>query len=290
MDEDFKDVYSSNSKLTTIVIVSIILGLVAFGYFFVYSKYKFTLKTIKHEIGTPLSVDVNDYLRKKLVDTAGYKLDTSGVNTSEVGIYEYKIKYNKIVKKGKIQVLDTTPPDFKVKDKIEVEAGDVNFYLSDTLSSCTDASMPCFVNFSDESDSEKLNTPGEYDIDIIVEDLYKNSKTSKVHITVFEKGTLVKDEEKDLEFASSSSPLTDFNDDYYVKFDKAIADNTDEIEDIISSITTEDMESYVNSNYPGFRITGSEVIKMHNKSNYVIGLVVKLTISNGSSRVVYMKK
>ena len=155
MDKDFEYVYRSGNKLVTVIIIFIVLALIAFGYFFVYSKYKFTLKTIKHEIGTPLSSDVNEYLRKKLVDTTGYKLDLSGVKTDEIGTYEYKIKYNKITKKGKIKVVDTTAPVFSVKNSVEVEADDPNFYPSDMLESCVDDSMPCFVSIKNEEDEKK---------------------------------------------------------------------------------------------------------------------------------------
>ena len=290
MDEDFKDVYKTHSKLTAVIIILVIIALIAFGYFFVYSKYKFTLKIVKHELGEPLSTDVNDYLRKKLVNTTGYVLDTSSVKVDEIGEYEYKIKYNKITKKGKIKVVDTTPPSFEVKAKTEVEAGDTNFYPSDMLTSCEDLSMPCFVTFKNEVDEEKLKTPGEYNFEIVVEDLYKNKKSATAFVKVYEKGTLVKEEQKDLAFATSSSELPGFVDEYYTKFDKAIEDNTDEIEDITASITIDEIEEYVKTNYPSYKMQDAEIVKAYNKSNYVIGLVVKLTLNNGSNKVVYMKK
>lgn len=290
MDEDFLDVNKSNNKVVTLVMIFIVLALLAFGYFFIYSKYKFTLKTVKHEIGTPLSVDVNDYLRKKVVDTSGYKLDTSHVNTNEIGEYEYKIKYNRIYKKGIIKVVDTTPPVFEIKDKVELEAGDENFYLSDMLTSCTDISMPCFVSFKNEEDENKLNIPGEYKFDIVVGDLYNNKASTTVSVKVYEKGTLIREEEKDLLFSTSSSELPGFIDEYYLKFDKAISDSSSELEDITANIAIDTIEDYVKTTYPGYRLTGTEIVKMFNKSNYVIGLVVKLTINNGSDKIVYIKK
>ena len=290
MDKDFEDVYRSGNKLVTFIIIFIVLALIAFGYFFVYSKYKFTLKTINHEIGTPLSSDINDYIRKKLVDTAGYKLDLSKVKTDEIGTYEYKIKYNKITKKGIIKIVDTIPPEFIVKEKVEVEMEDTNFYPSDMLESCVDASMPCFVSFKNDDDENKLNIPGEYTINIIVEDLYKNKKEASVNIKVYEKGALVKEEEKDLLFATSSSNLPGFTDEYYTKFTKAIQDNTDKLEDEIASIAIDTIENYVNTNYPGYKLNNTEIVKMYNKSNYVIGLVIKITINNGTDRIVYMRK
>lgn len=290
MDQDFLDVNKSGNKIVAAVIIFIILALIAFGYFFVYSKYKFTLKTIKHEIGTPLSSDVNDYLRKKIVDTSGYKLDISKVNIDEIGEYEYKVKYNKIYKKGKIKVIDTTPPKFSIKEKVELEVEDDNFYMSDMLTSCIDVSMPCFVSLKNASDENKLNTPGDYKIDIVIEDLYKNKAYATVAIKVYEKGTLVREEEKDLLLASSSTELPGFNDEYYAKFDRAIMDDSDTIEDLIAEITIDSVETYTKTNYPEYKITNTEIVKMYNKSNYVIGLVVKITINNGSDKIIYMKK
>lgn len=289
MDQDFLDVNKSNNKIIAFIIV-IILILIFLGYFFVYSKYKFALKTIKHEIGTPLSTDVNDYLFSKIIDTSGYKLDISKVKIDEVGEYEYRVKYNRVYKTGKIIVADTTPPTFSVKEKVEIEEEDPNFYLSDTLSSCNDMSMPCFVSLKDDSDEDKLNTPGEYKLDIVIEDLYNNKETAEVYIKVYEKGTLVRDEEKDLTLFSSSSELPSFNDEYYVKFERAIKDDTDKIEDTIAEITIDLIEEYVQTNYPNHKLTNAEIVKMYNKSNYVIGLVIKLTINNGSDKVIYMKK
>lgn len=290
MDPDFLDVNKNNSKLVVFAVIVIIMALLAFGYFFIYSKYTFTLKTIKYEIGTPLSEDVNYYLRKKQVDTSGYKLDLSAVKSDEIGTYEYKIKYNRITKKGKIKIVDTTPPEYKVKDLVEIEAEDENFYLSDMLTSCIDNSMPCFVSFKNEVDEEKLNVPGEYKFDIVVEDLYKNKSNASVNVKIYEKGSLVKEEEKDLTFSSSSSELPDFIDEYYLKFEKAIKDDSDELEKTIADITAESIEGYINSNYPGYKLVGTEIVKMYNKSDYVIGIVVKLTINNGSNKTIYMKK
>ena len=158
------------------------------------------------------------------------------------------------------------------------------------LESCVDASMPCFVSIKNEEDEKKINIPGEYQINIIVEDLYKNSKEASVHVKVYEKGTLVKEEEKDLDYTTSSAELPGFTDEYYIKFSKAIQDNTDKLEDEISSIAIDTIESYVNTNYPGYKITNTEIVKMYNKSNYVIGLVVKITITNGTDKTIYMRK
>jgi len=67
-----------------------------------------TLKDIKIEVNTPLSVKVLDYLDGTVTDEvlANLKLDTSTVNVTQPGVYQYKITYNKKVFTGNITVLE----------------------------------------------------------------------------------------------------------------------------------------------------------------------------------------
>lgn len=67
-----------------------------------------TLKDIKVEVNTPLSVKVLDYLDGTVTDEvlANLKLDTSTVNVTQPGVYQYKITYNKKVFTGNITVIE----------------------------------------------------------------------------------------------------------------------------------------------------------------------------------------
>lgn len=288
MDEDFLDVTNSGSKAIAFVIIIILVLASIFGYFFVFQKNSFNLKTIELELGTEPSKEVNDYLKKKLSDTSKYLLDISNVNSDEIGTYTYKITHNRITKKGKIYIKDTTPPKFSIKDQ-EIEQGDENFYLSDFLSSCEDKSLPCIVTFKNENDEDKLNIPGEYSINIVISDVYNNKSEATVNLKVIEKGKFIRNEELDLQYYSSSSDLPNFNNEYYIKFEKAYKEDSEELEDIISEISAESIETYIKNNYPGSSLKEAQIVKSYNKSHYVIGIVVKLTINKGTDTIVYMK-
>lgn len=64
------------------------------------------LKNITIEVNTPLSVKIIDYLDSAVSDEvlANLKLDTSSVNVTEIGTYNYTIAYNKKTYQGLIIV------------------------------------------------------------------------------------------------------------------------------------------------------------------------------------------
>lgn len=289
MDEDFLDVTSSGNKLIAIIFILVIIAISIFGYFFVFQKYHFSLKDVDYEIGESLNEDINHYLKKSVVDTSGYKLDLSKVKNTEIGTYSYKVTYNNRTKKGIINIKDTTPPVFSTKE-LSVEVGDDNFYLGNALETCEDASMPCLVTFKNESDESKLNTPGTYSVDIVVSDIYKNKKETNIILIVVPEGSLETSENMDLEFSKSSAEIPYFNGEYYIKLEKALEDESEEVEDLIEEISTDMIDEYVKNNYSGYNVKNTEIVKMYNKDNYVIGIVVKVTISNGTEKIIYMRK
>lgn len=286
MDEDFLDVTESKSGVIAAVLVLIIVVLLVLGYVFVYRPHHFGLKTLTFEINSELSEDVNDYLRTPVIDTSLYKLDLSKVKTSEVGVYTYYISINKNKQSGKIKIVDTTPPVFEAKEKIQVEEGDEDFFIGDALKTCEDASLPCLVTFKNESDSNLLSTLGTHSIEIVISDIYKNKKVVKINIEVVKKGSIVREEESDLAFDKASSDLPGFKNEYYIKLTKALKPNTDEVEDAAAEISAEDIENFVKTNYESNSIKSSEIVSMYNKSGYVIGFVVKITLNN--DKIVYM--
>ena len=290
MDEDFLDVSESGSKKIAIVLVLIVIAILVFGYFFVYQKHHFNAKNLTVEVGSELSEDIRDYINNKNFETSGLKLDLNRVNTGEVGEYTYTITYNKRIVTGKIKVVDTTAPVFTVKDEIKVEANDEDFYLGSILTACEDASKPCLVSLKNDKDHDKLNVIGTHTLDIVVADLYGNKANGTVTITVLEKGTLVKDEELDLTIVSYSDEIKDFKDEFYLKFDKAYDPESEELEDIKSQISVTQIDEYVNSKYSGYKVSGSKIVEALNKSGYVVGLIVEVTIDNGSARTIYMTK
>lgn len=284
MDSDFLDVTESGSKKIFFFIIVIIVGLLVFGYFFVFQKYYFNVKNIKVELGSELSTNINDYLQKSVVDTSGYKLDLALVDTNTVGKYKYKVTYNGKVKNGKIEVKDTTAPEFTLQDYY-VEVGAEDFYLGNVLEVCDDLSKPCIVEFKNENDSHKIDIVGDYYIQIKVSDVYKNTKNANAHIIVKEKGTLDNNSTTDLEYYSSSEDLEDFKDEYYIKLDKPINKDSIECTGYIDEISGVDWEGYAKENYPNYTFKEVTIVSIYNKTGYVIGYVVDLNLEGTSSTV-----
>lgn len=288
MDEDFLDV-TQKSKNSGIIFVLVVVAIAVLGYFFVFKKVYFSAKTVKVELGSTLETDVQKYLSKEVKNKEDYKLNLSSVNTNEVGEYSYTITYNKTSKKGKIKVVDTTPPEFSL-GTMTIEEGNEEYYLGDVLTTCNELSKPCLVSAKKKSDEEKLKTAGTYNIDITVEDIYGNKKDAVANIVVVPKGQYVDPRTKDLEYASNSQKTDKFNGTIYEKLETAISPSEESARDKLSEISTIDLEEYVNTNYPGYKLTSSEIVELYNKSSFIIGYAIELKISNGTEKTVYVDK
>lgn len=89
------------------------------------------LKDIELEVNNPLSVDVKDYLEDvDKIDIAtlkSLKLDTSLVNTTQVGKYTYTITYNKKKYNGNITIKEHELPN------VDLNLKDIIIYVNDSL-------------------------------------------------------------------------------------------------------------------------------------------------------------
>lgn len=102
------------------------------------------LANISLEINNPLSINVKDYLEtpNDIDDSIikRLKLDTSNVNTSEVGTYTYTITYNKKIYNGIISIKAKALPQVEIMTlkSLSFEVGttlpmDVSGYIKETL-------------------------------------------------------------------------------------------------------------------------------------------------------------
>ncbi len=285
MDVDFLDVNESSNKKIAFVLILLIISIIFFGYFFVYQKYHFSLKTVELEVMSTLSSDVNDYLKKRVVDTAGYNLDTSEVNPNEIGEYKYKITYNNRTKTGKIKIVDTTPPVYEIQS-LKKAKDDEDFFLGDFLTKCEDFSKPCLVTLKNDKDEVKLSTVGTHNLTIVISDLYNNKSETNVSLEVLE--SLTDPRTTDLEYASSSIEIEDFNGEYYEKLDTAINPLSEEADLKSSELTAIDLEAYVKEKYPDYTLKNSEFIEIYNKSSFIIGYVIRITLDNGEEKQVFI--
>lgn len=287
MDEDFIDVTEKPNRLPVILFIVVVVFIALFGYFFVYKKFNFTPKTVTYEEGSTLSTNVGDYLKYKPINTSGYTLDTSDVDVNEVGEYKYKITYNNKVKKGIVKIVDTTPPKVKTRD-LTVEVGDKNFYVGNFVVSCDEKNTPCITSFKNERDKNKINSVGTYNIDIVVSDIYDNKMTTKVKLTVVNKGGLDIAKE-DLTYDHASVTDLTFNNEFYLRLSEAISEDSEDADKNMTSVASIDWLDYASTNYPSYTLKNTEVIKLYNKYDYIIGYAVRLTLDNGQERKVLVK-
>ncbi len=286
MDEDFKDVTASSKKIGIILLI-VIIGLAFGGYYFVFKPIYFSVRTIEIELGEELPDDVSNYLGSYGGPLSNYSLDTTKVDINTVGEYTYKISNGKMSKEGKIKVRDTEAPTFTLKE-MSIEEGNEDYYLGDFLETCDDLSKPCLVTLKNAKDENKFSTVGTHDIEIEIADVYGNKKSAKATLNVIEKGKYTDPRSLDLEYASNSKGTDTFDGIIYKKLDKALDAESHEARDEMNAISTVNLEEYVTTNYPGYRIASSEIIALYNKSKYVIGYAIEITLTNGVEKNVYV--
>ena len=134
------------------------------------------LKNLTIEVNTPLSVKIIDYLDSAVSDEvlANLKLDTSGVNVTEAGTYNYTVTYKKKAYQGIIivkekEVTNNTLQSITLKT-VNINVGtalptDVSNYVIEPLTDDIKATM--LIDLS----KVNVNTAGSYQYTIT----YNNS-------------------------------------------------------------------------------------------------------------------
>lgn len=257
------------------LVIIFIIGLCVGAFIFVKNKNTIKLKRVVVELGSELSTDVNDYLVNGKKFSSDYKLYLDDVNKNKVGTYEYKVRYNKHVKTGKIIVQDTILP--------EVTVGEINVGINEEVkaiylvTSCKDISLPCSAVFEDNTILEKIKTPGEYETGIIVSDASGNSVTKSAKIISTKNGSFDSVMTNDLEYYINNINDNSLEEIFFEKLDNAINEDTLEYENLIQEISVLDFEALVSG-----EISDIQLVTAYNKYGYVIGIQVLVTYSDGS--------
>lgn len=278
MDDFYYEESNTKHVLLKCLIILFIIGF-CIG-FFLYHKNSNTikLKNITIELGDELSKDVSDYLLTGVKNSNRYKLILNDVDVNSIGTYNYKVKYNKSSKTGKITIKDTKKP-VVTTDNITIGVNE-DFDLSILVNKCEDYSLPCSVNLKDQNDMEKLKTPGEYNIKLIISDAAGNSVESESKITVSENASLVSEKTKDLTYYTNSDNDNKLGHTLFVKFDKALYEDTEDFESIYTDLTLEDFSKYTDKS-----IRTTKLINAYNKYGYVIGIQVLVTYEDGTTEL-----
>ncbi len=289
MDQDFY-FEESNPKKAKLIIVGIIVIISALCVLLLFVRSRYTLgvrKNLVFEAGDKLSDKVQDYVTNKVVDEGDYTLLLEGVSTEDgvlnkVGEFTFKVRYKNITKKGKLKVVDTTPPEVEVAD---LTVGvDEEFELDYFVTKCSDYSMPCKVSYEHDSDDEKNKKEGSYTYNIIIEDNAQNKVKKEVKLIVKKnysyKDTLIKDLKVDHVFPE----LSDWNGELVLKFDKGYDPNDIDGTDAYAAlmeVTGGDLHNYLDPMYMNNLITESQIIEAYNRGGYVIGYAIRVKLDNG---------
>ena len=292
MEEEFY-VETGNKKkyiLLTITIVVIIAVCL-----FLYKKYIFNAKTkVVFEVGDKMTYELSDYVNNTILDKDKYKLIVDdhlkvedGIITS-AGNYTFTIKYNGKSTKVDVEVKDTKAPDVEVQD-LTVGLNE-EFDTDEFVSVCNEYSKPCVVSYKNESDVDLYKKEGTHKVTIIIKDLYDNSVTKNVTLTVKKGYSLDEEKKKNLEpYRLSHHYGAQDRKTYVVKyvpaFDQSDVKNNNKYT-YLYDMADDELSNYLPLGYEGSTIVDGEIIYVYNKYNYVTGFLYRATLSN--DKVVYL--
>ena len=275
MDDFYYEDSGSKYIFVKCLIIIFIVGILIGGFLYYKNKNTIRLKKVVVELGSKLSLDVRDYLLSGERFSSDYNLYLDDVNINKVGTYDYKVRYNKHVKVGKIVVKDTIKPEVSVDDvTIGVNEDIKPIYL---VTSCKDLALPCSAVFDDDNVISKFKNPGTYDVKIKVSDANGNSVLKNISVTVKENVNFTSVMTSDLEYYTNSINDLSLGKTLYKKLDVAINEDTIDFESLLQTISVVDFNTYFDK-----EISNVQLITAYNKYGFVIGVQVLVTFDDGS--------
>jgi hypothetical protein len=183
-----KDNSKFKKGLFIVLIIILIIG-VAFGVYYYLSiansNAKVKPKNIVMELGSTVSTNPSFYADFNGVAPENCVMNTTQINTKQVGTYNYSITCGNKTYNGVVNVKDTIAPKTNLQDVVKVVGESVE--AKEFIVSCDDAST-CSYEFGDlNAITSDLQTPGEYSVDIIVSDTSGNKSTVKGTLNVLSK-------------------------------------------------------------------------------------------------------
>lgn len=170
------------SKTTILLMAVLLILVIGCGVYFVLngskasvSKVSITANDMFLDLGKPLSTQVSDYGTVQGYDIKNCTLDTSKVDLTKMGSYEYKITCGSTEKTGTIVLQDNVAPEVTLREVNVIPGATVS--LEDFIVTCDDFTA-CSYELADSSQTlESLTeTEGTYQIEILVSDEYENQK------------------------------------------------------------------------------------------------------------------
>ena len=177
------------NKKTVIALVLILLLAGSVIYILKSPKAQdFQVKQVRIELGEGIPLHAETYVTPAFgqrVDDLTYKIDTSSVDIKRVGQYQFTVTHNGVVKIGILSVVDTTPPEFTVKDLVITEGTD--YAATDFVQNCTDLSG-CNYDFEEQDFNVNHKDPDEYIVRITATDSYGNKSAQEASLRIEERG------------------------------------------------------------------------------------------------------
>ena len=284
MDEFYYEESNPKHVFFKCLIIVFIIGLALGIFYYNKSKHTLKLKRVTVEVGEKLSKNVIDYISSGEKFADDYKLYLDDVDTSKVGKYSYKVKYNKHIEKGIINVVDTVKPIVEVND---ITMGiDEELDLDMLISKCDDSSLPCKVSLKNENILNKLKNEGIYEVEIIVTDAVGNKTEKSVKITSSATLSMSSLHTSDLNYYTNSENDVSIGDTLFIEFEKAINEETLEYEGLIQELSSLDFSEYVSDDKEIYDV---KLITAYNKYSYVIGFQVLVTFTDGTQELLEKK-
>ena len=160
-----------------IIIILIILFIIALGigiYLFVRPKFK----DVTIELGTE-KISIDDFLISPMYrKTVKQVTDLDSLNLLEVGKKDVKLKFLNKEQTVKLNIVDTTPPNVKLKEKTAYIDYQIN--PEDFIESKEDLSEMT-VSLKDDV---QISDYGEYPVNIVVSDKYGNETVGQTTLVI----------------------------------------------------------------------------------------------------------
>ncbi len=274
IDEDFIIEESSPLKvLFSAMLFILILSVLGAIYYFYFYEQPIRLKKIEIELGDAPSLDVNDYLKNSgnyefELDLSKLSLDENG-KANSIGEYSYEVISDDESYRGKIYVVDTTPPDVELKELII--GLNEEYELDDFLDKCFDHSVICYVDYANDKDEFLNKTEGTHQLELKISDKHGNS-TTKTATLIVDKNASLSDFKASNEEISNITPNDEnWDGTYTFKFEKGVLEDSDESEAEILRLSNAEISSLFEE-----KILKQELIIIFNKYNYILGFSLRL--------------
>ena len=174
-----------SNKLAVVIVLLALIGGLGYGSYYainvlgILDSKNVSVKDITSEKGEALSVNIDDYATFKNTSSSNCVLDTTKVNISTVGDYEYTITCGDKEYKGKITIKDTKGPEIVVKTNIVVAGTTLT---ADMLVESSDETAT--YAYANDADKEAYQTAGLKMIKLVATDSNNNTKNYIVPVIV----------------------------------------------------------------------------------------------------------